>query len=284
MIPQQKTIKKDIFLEGIGVHSGEKSSVRLIPADPNSGILLTNKSHPNDPIKIGSVIPEHAMHATILRTKTWAVSTIEHLMAALSGLEIDNLLVEIDGSEAPIFDGSALPFVQAIFAVGTQEQDVPRRFLTPKQPISFEEDGRFIEIKPATEGDLSLTFDYSITFDHPLVPPGNIRTTLTPDYFAKEIAPARTFGFLEQLPMLRQHGLAKGTTLGNTVVVGDEHVLNQLRFPDEFVRHKLLDLIGDLALAGKPLAGSITAKKTGHSFNRLVIEHLITHPEQWKTI
>ena len=284
MLPQQKTIKKEIFLEGIGVHSGERSSVRLRPADSNSGIILTNKSHPNDTIKIGSVIPEHAMHATILKAKTWAISTIEHLMATLSGLEIDNALVEIDGSEAPIFDGSALPFVQAIHKAGILEQSVPRRFLTPKQTISFEKDGRFIEIKPATENDCSLTFDYSITFDHPLVPPGRLQATLTPDYFAREIAPARTFGFLEQLPMLRQHGLAKGTTLGNTVVVGDELFLNQLRFPDEFVRHKLLDLIGDLALAGKPIAGLVTAKKTGHSFNRLVIEHLITNPEQWKTI
>lgn len=278
----QKTIKKEIHLEGIGVHSGLRSTVTLRPADPNTGIIITNKKIPNEAIVLGTCLPEQAMHATVIKSKTWAISTIEHLLAAISGLEIDNVSIEIDGIEVPILDGSALPFLQALENVGIEEQNVKKTFLTPKHKIKFEEDGRFIEITPAQ--DPSLIFDYTVDFEHPLIEGNELKGTLTKAYFCKEIAPARTFGFLEQLPFLRKHGLAKGTTLGNTVVVGDNIFLNSRRFSNEFIRHKLLDLVGDLALLGKNLAGTIKAHKTGHSFNRKVIEHFLQNKEKWTTL
>lgn len=280
----QKTIKRKIFLEGVGVHTGERSTVTLIPSNANSGIVFQNKELPDDAIKIGSVVPEHAMHATVLKGQRWAVSTIEHLMAAIHGLEIDNLLIEIDGFELPILDGSSLPFVQAIQATGLVEQDQPKLFLTPKKKLRLQEDDRFIEILPASPDNTNLNLKYSVSFKHPLVRDTSITGTLTPHFFTREIAPARTFGFLEQLPLLRKHGLAKGTTLGNTVVVGEESFLNSRRFTNEFIRHKLLDLIGDLALLGKALAGAVIAHKTGHSFTRKVIAHYVQNPDDFKYI
>jgi UDP-3-O-[3-hydroxymyristoyl] N-acetylglucosamine deacetylase len=287
---KQKTISKEIFIEGVGVHSGEKSTVTLKPAAPNSGITLYNKNFPKKKLSIGSVIPEQAMHATVLKCDCWAVSTVEHLFAAIYGLEIDNLEIVFDGPEFPILDGSALPFVHLILEAGLIEQNCTKKFLTPKKIISFEEDDRFIEIKPATGNDFSLKFYYSIDFSHPLLPKNEFCKTLTrgaassQKFFIDEIAPARTFGFLEQLPILRKHGLAKGTTLGNTVVVGEEAFLNTRRFEDEFIRHKFLDLLGDLALLGKNLAGTIVAHKTGHAFNRKVVKHYVENPDLWKIL
>jgi UDP-3-O-[3-hydroxymyristoyl] N-acetylglucosamine deacetylase len=277
----QKTIKSDIFFEGIGVHSGTRSTVTLRPAEANAGIVLLNKNFSDHPIIIGACIPEQAMHATVIKNTKWAVSTVEHLFAALSGLEIDNISVEIEGPEVPIMDGSALPFVQAIKTTGIVEQEGHKQYLTPKEKLIIAEDGRYMEISPALDYSPLLTFDYTVEFEHPLIEGNRLEGIFSPSFFIDEIAPARTFGFLEQLPFLRKHGLAKGTTLGNTVVVGDNMFLNNRRFPDEFIRHKFLDLIGDLALLGKNLAGTIKAHKTGHNFNRKVVEHWITHPDKW---
>ena len=282
----QITIFKQLTLTGIGVHSGQPATIKLSPAEPNSGIVIKNKNFLTETLSIGSIIPEAAMHATVLKSKSWAISTIEHLLAAISALMIDNIIIEIDSKhplcECPIFDGSSLPFVQAFNQIGLKNQAEPKKFLTPRRSLIFEADGRHIEILPAKPGSTELTFEYSIDFEHPLVKSGSLKTTLSPDFFAKEISPARTFGFLKQLPLLRKHGLANGTTLGNTVVVGEDIFLNSLRFEDEFVRHKLLDLIGDLALLGKPLIGTVRAHKTGHAFNRKVVEHYIQNPEHLK--
>jgi UDP-3-O-[3-hydroxymyristoyl] N-acetylglucosamine deacetylase len=283
MVKNQRTIKHKLFFEGVGVHSGTRSSVTLYPAAANRGIIVKNKSIDDDQdvIKLGTVIPEQAMHATILRGKRWSVSTIEHLMSAIHGLGLDNLLIEIEGAELPILDGSALPFVQAIMSVGIESQDAQKIFLTPKRALRFEHDGKFIEITPAREGDFSLAFSFSIDFEHPLIQSTMLSGRLSHDFFSKEISPARTFGFLEQLPLLRKHGLAKGANLGNSVVVGKEIFLNSRRFENEFIRHKLLDLIGDLGLTGKTLIGTIKAHRTGHLFNRSVIESFVKTPEKW---
>lgn len=282
---KQKTIQNQVSISGIGVHSGTASTVILRPAPANSGITLINPTFPEEPIKIGTIIPEHAMHATVIRQKSWAISTIEHLMAAIAGLEIDNLMIEVSGQEVPILDGSALPFVHAIKQVHIKEQEAPKQFLTPKETLEFEYEGKHIRIEPlGKEKEPLLTVNYSVDFDHPLVRDTKIEGIITPEFFMKEIAPARTFGFLEQLPMLRKHGLAKGTTLGNTVVVGTEELLNEKRFENEFVRHKLLDLLGDLSLLGKQLVGTLTAHKTGHNFNRQVVEHYLKNPSEWRNI
>ena len=288
---KQKTLKKEIELVGVGVHLGLPSRIILKPASINSGIIFINPKFLNEKIEIGKIIPESAIHASVLKSKSWMVSTVEHLMAAISCLGIDNLIIEIEGIEVPILDGSALTFVDKINSVGLLEQEAEKYFLTPIEVIKFEDEkGRLIELTPAKtlkdskKYDTSLHFDYFADFDHPLVGKGNIKGNLSVDYFIKELAAARTFGFLEQLPYLRRHGLAKGTTLGNTVVIGEEEFLNEQRCKDEFIKHKVLDLFGDLALLGKNLAGTIKASKTGHNFNRLVVKHYIENPKKWMLV
>jgi len=284
----QKTIKKEVFLEGIGVHSGERSALTLKPSGPDQGITIENKGF-EDKILLGTVVPEQAMHATIVKSKQWAVSTIEHLVAAIIGLGIDNIAIEIEGGEfqrveTPILDGSALPFVHALLEAGLQEQKPAKKFLTPKNKLRFEEDGRFIEILPTKGQETRLSFSYSIDFQHPLIRAATMSGELSQQFFINEIAPARTFGFLEQLPLMRKHGLAKGANLGNSVVASKEIFLNDRRFKDEFIRHKLLDLIGDLGLLGKNLVGKVKAHKTGHAFNRKVVEHFVNNPNEWRVI
>lgn len=283
---RQKTIKKEIIFNGIGVHSGKGVSVAIKPASVNSGIIINNKEFPNDKIKIGEIIPEAAMHATVIKNSKFFISTIEHLMAAIVWLEIDNVIIETLGYEIPILDGSAAPFVYGLLDIQIVEQDEECKFLTPKEDLLFkDEKDRLIEILPAKQTlkgfDKNLYINYHADFEHPLVGKSNLNTVITKDFFIEQIAPARTFGFLEQLPFLKQHDLAKGTSLGNTVVIGQDDFLNDQRYRDEFIKHKLLDLLGDLGLLGKRLAGTVRAKKTGHSFNRLVVEHFIKNPDKW---
>lgn len=284
---KQKTIKKETTFYGIGVHSGKAVSVTIKPALINSGIIIKNKNFPDDDIKIGKVIPEVAMHATVIKNSKYNISTIEHLMSAIVCLEIDNIIIETQSNEVPILDGSAAPFVHQILDVQIIEQKAEKKFLIPKEKLTFRADSdRFIEIFPAQRSlsgsfDLTLYVEYAVSFDHHLVGKTNLKAKITPTFFIEHIAPARTFGFLEQLSFLKQHGLAKGTSLGNTVVLGQEDFLNDQRLENEFAKHKLLDFLGDLGLLGYRLAGTIKAQKTGHSFNRLVIEHFIKNPDKW---
>jgi len=287
MLKKQKTLKEEVVFDGIGVHSGKQGRVKVMPSCADSGIVLLSKNISDDEFKLGTIIPEIAMHATVIKRQKWAISTVEHLMAALWMLEIDNAKIEFDCYETPILDGSALPFVQGLLLAGLLEQDAEKKYLTPLAEIEFSDDqGRFIKISPAaknTDGsyDYTLHLDYTLDFAHPLVGANKMQATITPEFFAKEISPARTFGFLEQLPLLRQHGLAQGTNLGNTLVFSADEILNEPRFSDECIRHKILDLLGDMSLIGKNLAGSVIAKKTGHSFNRLVVEHYVNNPGLW---
>ena len=288
---KQKTLKKDVCFKGVGVHLGQMSRVVLKPAPTDSGIIFLNCKNPNEKIEIGKVVPQAAMHASVIKKSDFMVSTVEHLLATVCALNIDNLVIEVDGIEIPILDGSALSFVHGILQAGLVEQDAEKSFLTPKQMLEFKDkEGRLIQIGPAKfcrksdSYDKNLYFDYVANFEHPLVGQSRLSGTISPDFFIEQIAPARTFGFLEQLPFLRRQGLAKGTTLGNTVVIGEEEFLNDKRFEDEFVRHKFLDLLGDLALLSKNLAGILKAQKTGHNFNRLVVQHYINNPSEWKLI
>jgi UDP-3-O-[3-hydroxymyristoyl] N-acetylglucosamine deacetylase len=283
MLSQQKTLKKELVFKGIGVHSGAPSTIRLKPAPFDSGIVFVKNQSADHIMRVGDVIPEVAMHATVIKSGFWAVSTVEHLMAALSLLGVDNVEIEVDGTEIPILDGSALPFVQGIYEVGFELQRAESAWLTPKELLTFQDNhGRLLVIEPAPQGEPSLFIDYNAGFVHPLNGSSIFSGQVTQDFFINEIAPARTFGNLEQFPYLRAHGLAQGSSLGNTVVIGDGELLNDMRLPDECVRHKLLDLLGDLSLLGKRLAGRITAQKTGHQFNRLVIEHFINNPQLWE--
>jgi len=290
MSRKQKTLKQEVVFKGIGVHSGQAAIVTVKPSKVDSGIIIKHKSFDKEFIKFGVVVPEKAMHATVLKKGSFFISTIEHLISAIIWLEIDNAIIETQSLEIPILDGSALPFVQGFLASGIVEQEGQVYFLTPQEKLQFAGDnGRFIEITPAHRNksglfDTSLFVQYLADFSHPLVGKSNLDVKINKDFFIEQIAPARTFGFLEQLPFLKQHGLAKGTSLGNTVVIGEDEFLNDQRFQDEFVRHKLLDLLGDFGLLGKRLAGTVFAKKTGHSFNCVVVEHYVKNPDLWKLI
>lgn len=278
-------------MAGIGVHNGMFSTIILSPAPVNTGIVITNKLYPNDRMVIGKVIPEAAPHATVMKYNDWSVSTIEHLMAAIWALGIDNLIIQVEGkySEIPILDGSAYPFMQALAEQGViVEQGAAKRFVMPASEVIIQDAAdRFIKIEAVKfdhRDNYSLSLDYTADFEHPLLGSQKMNGVVSSEYFKQEIAPARTFGFLEQLPMLRHHKLALGSSLGNSVVVGADGFFNEQRFDNEFVRHKVLDLLGDLALLGKKLVGKVSASKTGHSFNRKVIEHYIRYPEQWQII
>jgi UDP-3-O-[3-hydroxymyristoyl] N-acetylglucosamine deacetylase len=288
----ERTINKKIEFSGIGVHTGLKTTVALHPAPAGHGIVFVNPKFAQECIKLGTVIPEIALHASVLKSKSYIISTIEHLMAAINAFKIDNILIEISGIEVPILDGSSINFVNLINNAGIKELEAKKTYLTPVKTLYFKDENsdREIVIYPANfdketnSFDTNLYFDYFAEFEHALVGKSSIVGEFNIDFFEHEIAPARTFGFLEQLPYLRSKGLAKGTSLGNTVVIGEDEYLNEPRFENEFVRHKLLDLLGDIGLLGKNLAGKIVAKKTGHSFNRLVVQDYINNPENWKLI
>ncbi len=277
---RQQTLKQRVKFSGIGVHSGLASSLTLVPAPQDTGVVFCNASNPEQRFRVGTVIPEVAPHATVIKTNGWYVTTVEHLMAALRMLDVDNVVVEMQGNEVPILDGSALPFVQGILDAGLQEQDAVRRYLTPKEKLRFaDEKGRAIEIEPSEHFSISYTAD----FNHPLAGCTTFSAEIPSEFFIDKIAPARTFGYLEQLPLLRQHKLAQGSSLSNTIVIGQE-LLNDTRFPDECVRHKVLDLIGDLGLLPYRLLGAVNASKTSHNFNRLVAEHCLQHSELWQEV
>lgn len=284
---KQKTVAREVVFTGIGVHSGACARVIVKPNVDKTGIVFHHKDYPGDEIVIGKVIPELAMHATVVKARSWYLSTIEHLMAAFHMLGIAQAHVYVDAFEIPILDGSALGFVQGFLDVGLSSCEEDLSFLTPRQTLSFaDEQGRSIEIAPFDQASLGgeaamLHISYVADFSNPLLGRSYFEGGLTACTFIDHIAPARTFGFLEQLPMLRSHGLARGASLGNTVVLSNEEFLNDRRFEDECVRHKVLDFLGDVALLGYPLAGSVCAVKTGHSFNRRVVEHFLTTPDQW---
>jgi UDP-3-O-[3-hydroxymyristoyl] N-acetylglucosamine deacetylase len=257
---RQHTIKKTVSLEGIGLHSGKPVRLTLSPAPPDSGIVF----------RVGgeriaaapeSVVDSH--YATTVGRNGIRIQTVEHLMAATAGLSVDNMEVEVDGSEIPAVDGSAKPFVALLLAAGRAQQPARRRPIDLPHPIRVGSGGRFIHIEPAPTFRISYTLDN----DHPAIGTQVLSCTPTEESFIEEYAPARTYGFLKDLGALRKHGLALGGSLDNAIVVGKRGTLNGLRYRDEFVRHKILDLIGDLALLGRPMHAHVIARNAGHALN-----------------
>ncbi len=273
----QVTLKSSAIVSGIGVHSGDSVKMVLHPADADHGIVFLRTSLPSG---IDRLID--ARHVNVCATElctvvgdreTGGVATIEHLMAALAGMGIDNVLVEIDGPELPIVDGSAAPFVDAIDSVGTVASEAPRRFVRVKRPVRVDNGRSFAELTPRDGG---LRLDVEIDFPEKVIGRQRWVHELAPDAFRRDIARARTFGFMRDVERLWKAGFALGASLDNTVAVGDEAVINPegLRYADEFVRHKLLDAIGDLALAGYPLLGNYRSYCGGHRLNFAVLEAL----------
>jgi UDP-3-O-[3-hydroxymyristoyl] N-acetylglucosamine deacetylase len=259
---RQQTIRKAVALEGVGLHSGKHVKVTLSPAPADSGIVF-RAGHGGEPIPATaeSVVDSH--YATTLGRNGTRIQTVEHLMAAAAGLGIDNLEIVVDGCEIPAVDGSAKPFVALLTAAGRTTQSARRRPITLRHAVRVGSGGRWIQIVPAAEFRISYTLDN----DHPAIGTQALSTVPTEDVFIEEYAPARTYGFLKDLGAMRKHGLALGGSLDNAIVVGNRGTLNGLRYRDEFVRHKVLDLIGDLALLGRPLRGHVIARNAGHALN-----------------
>ena len=258
----QWTTRKQVSLEGVGLHSGKPARVVLSPAPANSGIVFRVVGHGDAiPAAPESVVDSH--YATTIGKNGTRIQTVEHLMAAAAGLGIDNLEVEVDGPEIPAADGSAKPFVTLLTAAGRTQQSARRRPMKIPYPIQVGTAGRWIQIVPADTFRISYTLDN----DHPVIGTQVLSCAPTERCFVDEFAPARTYGFLKDLGVMRKNGLARGGSLDNAIVVGKRGVLNGLRYRDEFVRHKILDLIGDLALLGRPILGHVIARNGGHALN-----------------
>ena len=282
----QKTLKERVRLSGIGVHSGKPVGIALCPADEDSGItfLRTNLAGRPD-----SEIPARAdaIGATELCTvlddgRGASVATVEHLLSALVGLGIDNCLIEIDGPEVPVMDGSAEHFVDAIDRAGLLVQKAAKRFIRIRKPVRVEMGGAFAEFRPHD----GCRFEVGIAYDCPVIGNQAIAIELTPKSFRKEIARARTYGYMRDVERLWAAGYALGSSLDNSVVIGDGAVVNPegLRYPDEFVRHKVLDAIGDLALMGAPIQGLYRAFKGGHKLNAMALAALLAETDAWSLV
>ncbi|HMB11063.1 UDP-3-O-acyl-N-acetylglucosamine deacetylase [Saliniramus sp.] len=283
----QNTLASSTVVSGIGVHSGDSVKMALHPADADHGIVFLRTNLPNG---VDRLIDARHMNvaATELCTvvgdrNTGAVATIEHLMAALSGLGVDNVLVEIDGPELPIVDGSAAPFVDAIDAVGLVATEAPRRALRIRRPVRVDSGKAFAELTPH---DAPLRLDVEIDFTDSAIGRQRWVHESHPRAFRRDIARARTFGFMRDVEHLWKVGFALGASLDNTVAVSEDGVVNPegLRFPDEFVRHKLLDAIGDLALAGYPILGSYRSYCGGHRLNFAVLEALFSDRANYELV
>jgi UDP-3-O-[3-hydroxymyristoyl] N-acetylglucosamine deacetylase len=267
----QWTIRKQVTLDGIGLHSGKPVRLTLSPAAPDSGIVFRTRQltamgrqdQISEPIPAApeSVVDSH--YATTLGRGSARVQTVEHLLAAAAGLGVDTLEVRLDGTEVPAMDGSAKPFVALLLSAGRARLHARRRPITIPYPIRVGTESRWLQIVPADR----LRISYTLDNDHPAIGMQALSWTATERSFVEEFAPARTYGFLKDLGAIRKRGLAQGVSLDNTIGVGNGGVLNGLRYRDEFVRHKVLDLVGDLSLLGRPLLGHVIARNAGHALN-----------------
>ena len=262
---KRRTLASPWSLSGIGLHSGEPVNMRLRPAPAGSGIVFvrTDLASRRIPALIENAGP--SFYATVLRKDGASVSTIEHLMAALYAMQVDDVDVLLDAGEVPILDGSSKPFVEGILAAGFQSHDVDRQYIHVVKPLTVTHEEKRISVHPCPEYRVT----YAIEFDHPALGYQELTASLwRQDQFVEKIAPARTFTFEHEVKALRDKGLALGGSLDNAVVLGETGVLNPpLRFPDEFVRHKMLDLTGDLSLLGRPLRGHVVAYRAGHDLH-----------------
>jgi UDP-3-O-[3-hydroxymyristoyl] N-acetylglucosamine deacetylase len=277
----QQTIKRPVVCQGIGIHRGQPAQVVIKPAPANSGILLVRTDLPGRPVipARSSRVVDSSLATTLGNGRAY-VSTVEHLLAALAGLQIDNARIEVSGPEVPIMDGSAKPFIQLLQQAGVKTLRWPRAFFLLQRPLELQEGDKYIRMQPAPE----LRLTYSIDFPHPSI--GYQKLTFVPRVkaFCKEIAPARTFGFLQEVQQLQANGLALGGSLENAIVLDQDGVLNAegLRFADEFVRHKMLDLIGDLALLGWPLVGHLQVHKGSHALHQKFMALLLQQQDAWR--
>lgn len=280
---EQRTLQRAVLVEGVGLHTGAKVSLRLLPAPVNHGLIFARIDMPGRPtVPVSSEFVTDTALATTLGVGKAKIATVEHLLAALSGLGIDNLRIEIDGPEVPIMDGSAAPFAMRISEAGIRHQGEPKQFLVIKKTVTVTDGDKFATFSPARRFRIDCTID----FKHPLISDQQFTLEFSDRSFIREVARARTFGFLRDVDKLRAMGLARGGSLENVVVVDDFSILNPegLRFPDEFVRHKLLDALGDVALLGRPVIGALTVYKTGHALNQKLVAKVLSDPANFEVV
>ena len=277
----QRTLRRAISCAGIGLHSGNKVTLSLKPAPADSGVRF-RRSDLGELEVAATVKHVGGIHyATGLTRDAVRVDTVEHLLAALVSLGIDNVIVELNSPEVPIMDGSAAPFVYLIHEAGVKPLPAARRYLKVLRPISLSRGDKRIALYPSDHFKVT----YSIAFDHPLLRHQSRTIRLTEESFVEEIAPARTFTFLKEVEVLRQQGLALGGSLENAIVVGDTGILNNaLRFDDEFVRHKILDVIGDMALVGHPVIGHLVAHRGGHALHTAFAAQVLAETDAWTLV
>lgn len=283
---KQRTLKTLIRATGVGLHSGAKVTVVLRPAAPDTGIVFRRVDIAAgpvdlkaDPLSIGDT-----RLASCLERDGVKVSTIEHLMSALAGLGIDNLLIDVDAAELPIMDGSAAPFVFLLQSAGIEEQNAPKRFMRVRKTVEVRDGDKWARLEPYD----GFRLRFSIAFDHPAV--AQTSTVAEIDFaensYTREVSRARTFGFMQDIEFMRDQGLALGGSLGNAIVMDEYRILNAdgLRYTDEFARHKLLDAIGDLYVAGHPLLASFSAHKSGHALNNALLRTLLADAMAWELV
>lgn len=282
---RQRTLKNVIRATGVGLHTGDKVYLTLRPATANTGIVFRRVDLP-EPVLIEAT-PQNVGETTLsttLEKDGVRISTVEHLLSAFAGLGIDNAYVDVSSAEVPIMDGSAGPFVFLIQSAGVEEQTAPKRFIRIKRPIRVQDGDKWACFEPYEGFKVTFTID----FDHPAFREEN--KTASVDFsstsFVKEVSRARTFGFMRDIEALRQRRLALGGSLDNAIVVDNYRILNEegLRYADEFVKHKILDAIGDLYLLGHSLIGSFTGYKSGHGLNNQLLRELLTHQDAWESV
>lgn len=278
----QTTISHSIETSGIGLHTGVKVNLKLKPAPPNSGYIFVRTDLDNFEIPASVEYISHCSYATTLLRNGVILSTVEHLLSALRGAGIDNCFIETDNIEMPIMDGSSEAFLELIEQAGTIRQEAPRHFLQINKKIELEQGDRKMSIEPSDKYEIECLID----FPHPFINRQKYHFELKDGSFGREIASARTFGFTTEIEMLRKANLALGGSLNNAIVLTPEGMLNEspLRFADEFVRHKILDIIGDFALLGMPILGKVTAEKSGHSVHAALMSKLLRNEAAWQIV
>ena len=280
----QQTLKRPAMCAGIGVHSGEKSKLVFRPAESGTGVRFIRtdiSDRPNIIEAIGDAVSSVALGTTLTNANGVTIAVTGHLLAACAGIGLDNVVVEIDGPEVPIMDGSSTLFVELLLQAGLKQQNSPRRRVRILEEITVEAGQKWAKLTPTS--DDYLTARVRIDFDNPAIGVQQMALRMLPGVFARDLAFARTFGFMKDADKLRSMGLGRGSSLENAVVIEGEEVINPegLRTGDEFVRHKILDAIGDLMLAGGPIAGAYEANQPGHALNNALVRKLLESPQAW---
>ena len=282
---RQRTLKQAVRAAGIGLHSGSRVFMSLLPAGPDTGIVF-RRVDLTPPVEIpadAELVRETMLSSNLVKDGA-KVGTVEHLMSALAGLGIDNCVVELSAAETPIMDGSSSPFVFLIQSAGIHEQDAPKKFIRIKQPVQVQDGDKFARFEPFDGYRLS----FSVEFKHPVFKSGiqSAVVDFSSTSYVQEVARARTFGFMRELDQLRANNLGLGASLDNVVALDEFRIVNQdgLRYEDELVRHKILDAIGDLYLAGHSIIGAYTAYKSGHALNNKLLRALLADPAAWEEV